>query len=91
MFYCSRKKYRQNYEGECSSSSLKVAIGKPNGGDGRRVEVKSMVPYTLPLPCLVTGLGKGEGPRFLQHGSNVQYNNLLPFLFFGAISVTVHE
>ena len=37
-----------------------VALGEPNGGDGRRVKLKNTVLTNLPFTCAGPSLGLGE-------------------------------
>ena len=46
----------KNYEGECSSSSAEVSLGKPNNGNGRKAKVESAVLSTILLLC--PGMGQ---------------------------------
>ena len=54
-------------------------IGKPNGGNGIRVEVKSAVLSTLNLPCPGPGLVPGEGTQLIHRRSNAWRRTLSIF------------
>ena len=64
-----------------SSFSPQVVLAKSNGDKGRRVKVKSAVLSTIPLTRPVPVLGLGEGPQFLQHGSNTRIRTLSIFVW----------